>query len=138
MIEKRHLYSDPSHPHQQQSPHHPYHHSSADEHSFMCKNCSADENSHPMTDYLSNDCFDTRRRPFPTLLYLRLQWNNKCQGCLGKPYDLPNNIAFLDQYATTRLLDMAAEEELEAAQASGDVERIREARTILDFNKKAS
>lgn len=47
-------------------------------------------------------------------------------------------MAMLDHYATTRMLDMAAEEELEAAQASGDLERIREARTILDFNKKAT
>ena len=51
---------------------------------------------------------------------------------------LDNNVALLDQYSTTRMLDIAAEEELEAAQASGDVERIREARTILDFNKKAT
>lgn len=134
MIEKA-LYNDHQHQQLRQSP---------NDHPLMCKNCIV-ANSNNMTEYPeeSSACaFGSRRRPFPTLHYPRIRWNSnsKCQGCMGKeqtPMDL-NNAVLLDDYATTRMLDLAAEEELVAAQASGDLDRIREAMTILDFNKRAS
>lgn len=132
MIDKHALSSDY---HEQQQREHRLH--SRNNHSLMCKHC-ATETIDTMTEFPEEICgYDSRRRPFPTLLYPRIQWNSykTCQGCMGKGQV---DVSILDHYATTRMLDMAAEEELEAAQASGDLDRIREARTIVDFNKKTT